>query len=85
MFLRFIFYAFLAYLLFKLVFDLIIPIITTTGKIRKQFAAAREQMEQQQQQYQQRTQQEAPQQGKSDHATDGIGDYIEFEEIKKDK
>jgi hypothetical protein len=83
MVLRYIFYAFLAYLGFRLIFDLIIPIVTTTRKIKKQFAQAREQMEQQQ--YYQQQQHQAQQPSKPENVTDGIGDYIEFEEIKKDK
>jgi predicted amidophosphoribosyltransferase len=76
MMLRFIFYAFLIYILYKLVFDFIIPVVTTTRRIRKQFNQARETVEQQQQQYQQQSQ-------KPENVTNGIGEYIEFEEIKK--
>jgi hypothetical protein len=73
MILRFLFYAFLLYLGYKLVFDLIIPVVRTTRKIRSQMNQARERMEQQHQQ-----QQEKPQ-----NVTDGIGEYIDFEEIRK--
>ena len=76
MMLRFIFYAFLLYIGYKLVFDFIIPVVSTTRRIRKQFNQAREQMEQQQQQYQQQGE-------KPENVTNGIGEYIEFEEIKK--
>jgi hypothetical protein len=75
MMLRFIFYAFLLYIGYKLVFDFIIPVVSTTRRIRKQFNQAREQMEQQQQ-YQQQGE-------KPENVTNGIGEYIEFEEIKK--
>jgi hypothetical protein len=75
MMLRFIFYAFLLYIGYKLVFDFIIPVVSTTRRIRKQFNQAREQMEQQQQ-YQQQGE-------KPENVTTGIGEYIEFEEIKK--
>ena len=74
MMLRFIFYAFLLYIGYKLVFDFIIPVVSTTRRIRKQFNQAREQMEQQQQ-YQQQSE-------KPENVTNGIGEYIEFEEIK---
>jgi Sec-independent protein translocase protein TatA len=76
MMLRFIFYAFLLYIGYKLLFDFIIPVVSTTRRIRKQFNQAREQMEQQQQQYQQQGE-------KPENVTNGIGEYIEFEEIKK--
>jgi hypothetical protein len=77
MMLRFILYAFLLYILYKLVFDFIIPVAGATRRIRKQFDQAREQMEQQQKQNKQQT-------GKpAENVTHGIGDYIEFEEIKE--
>ena len=79
MMLRFIFYAFLLYIGYKLVFDFIIPVVSTTRRIRKQFNQAREQMEQQQQQQQQYQQQG----GSPENVTNGIGEYIEFEEIKE--
>lgn len=75
MILRFLFYAFLIYLGYKLIFDLVIPVVRTTRKIRSQMNQARERMEQQHQQY---AQQEKPQ-----NVTDGIGEYIDFEEVKK--
>jgi hypothetical protein len=40
-------------------------------------------MEQHQEQY--RQQQQPSKQSKPENVTDGIGDYIEFEEIKQDK
>ena len=76
MMLRFIFYAFLLYMVYKLVFDLIIPVVTTTRRIRKQFDQARQQMDQQEGQ----TRQQA---GRTENVSQGIGEYIEFEEIKE--
>ena len=76
MMLRFIFYAFLLYMLYKLVFDFIIPVVSTTRRIRKQFDQARQQMEQQQAQARQQTE-------RPENVTHGIGEYIEFEEIKE--
>jgi dephospho-CoA kinase len=76
MMLRFIFYAFLLYMLYKLVFDFIIPVVSTTRRIRKQFDQARQQMEQQQAQARQQTE-------RPENVTQGIGEYIEFEEIKE--
>jgi hypothetical protein len=77
MMLRFILYAFLLYILYKLVFDFIIPVAGATLRIRKQFDRAREQMEQQQKQYQQ------PAEKPAENVTSGIGEYIDFEDIKK--
>lgn len=76
MVLRFLLYAFLAYMLYKLVFDLIIPLARTTKRIRRQFEEVRQQMEGQQKQYQQES-------SKPENVTNGIGEYIDFEEVKK--
>ena len=78
--LRYVFYGLLIYMLYRLVFNFIIPVTIATRKVRKQFKQAKQQMEQmQQQQYQQQTQfrqqQEKPKAASSD-------DYIDFEEIK---
>lgn len=37
MFLRYLFYAFLIYLAYRLVFDLIIPVYKTTRQVKRQF------------------------------------------------
>jgi hypothetical protein len=63
-------------MLYKLVFDFIIPVVSTTRRIRKQFDQARQQMEQQQAQARQQTE-------RTENVTQGIGEYIEFEEIKE--
>ena len=76
MMLRFILYAFLLYMLYKLVFDFLIPVVSTTRRIRKQFDHAREQMEQQQAQARQQTE-------RPENVTQDMGEYIDFEEIKK--
>jgi hypothetical protein len=63
-------------MLYKLVFDFIIPVVTTTRRIRKQFDQTREQMEQQQEQARQQT-------ARPENVTQGIGEYIDFEEIRE--
>jgi len=72
---RYIFYALVIVLLYKLIFDFIIPIFITTKKMRDQFAKAKQQMEEQQN----------PQQNNIKVSTENskIGEYIEFEEIRK--
>ena len=72
---RYIFYALLLSLLYKLVFDFIIPIFITTKKMRDQFAKAKQQMEEQQN----------PQQNNIKVSTENskIGEYIDFEEVRK--
>ena len=78
---RLAFELFLLYLLYKLVFDLIIPMVRTTQQVKKQFgemsARMQDKMNEQQQQataYKSTRKADAPK-GKND-------DYIEFEEVK---
>jgi hypothetical protein len=74
---RFLFFAFLAYLAFKLIFNLIIPVYRTTRKLKKGFREMHEKMQQHTQQQQS--------QSYSTHVPDKkapAGDYIEFEELK---
>ena len=79
MILRFLFYAFLLYLAYKLVFHFIIPVYRTTRKLKRGFREMQERM-------QQHAGPSAHQQPQQDPAHDrkktGAGDYIEFEEIK---
>jgi len=78
---RFVFYAIVFFLLYKLVFDFIIPIFMTTTKMRNQFNQARQQMQEEQQQ----TNQQQGETGKNSSPGNAakIGEYIEFEEIRK--
>ena len=76
--LRFLFYAFLLYLAFKLVFDLIIPVYRTTRKLKKGFREMQQKMNQHKEQYNQQT---TPPQVKETEKSKA-GDYIDFEEIK---
>ena len=77
--LRFLFYAFLLYLAFKLVFDLVIPVYRTTRKLKKGFREMQQKMNQHQEQYNQQTN-AAPQVKETEKSK--AGDYIDFEEIK---
>jgi hypothetical protein len=75
-----VFELFLLYLLYKLVFDFIIPVYNTTKQVKKQFGDmqqnVQEQMKQQQQnQYTTKGTATPPPRSKSD-------DYIDYEEIK---
>jgi hypothetical protein len=76
---RFLFYAFLIYLAYRLVFHFIIPIYITSRKVKKQFQEMKDKMQDhinQQQGYQQSP---TPQpQDKKEQ----VGDYIDFEEVK---
>ncbi len=74
---------FLIYILYKLIFEFIIPVYQSTKKIRKQFSEMHSKMQNDMSSYQSqqnssqnvRPQTTAPQQKKE-------GDYIEFEEVK---
>ena len=68
------------YLLYKLIFDLIIPIYRTTHQVRQQFNDIKAKMEQQNSENFQNSQN-----NKSDTQTppkEKVGEYIDFEEIK---
>ncbi|MGN7822310.1 hypothetical protein ACTJJB_19405 [Chitinophaga sp. 22536] len=81
--LRFLLYMFFAWLLYKLVFEFIIPVYRSTKAVRKQMNDIQQHMRQQYEEQQsahnygqgQSSQGQAPKPPKRD-------DYIDFEEIK---
>jgi hypothetical protein len=76
---RFLLYAFLIYLAYRVVFHLIIPLYKTTRQVKKQFREMHKNMEDhinQQQSYQQNA---SP---KPEDKKEPAGDYIDFEEVK---
>lgn len=78
--LRYLFYAFLIYLAYRLVFHFIIPIYKTTKQVKRQFREMHDRMEDhitQQQQATQPTSVPEPEIKKQQ-----AGDYIDFEEVK---
>jgi hypothetical protein len=86
--LRYLFYAFLIYLAYRLIFHFIIPIYTTTRQVKKQFremsarmnrSDGHSRMEDQMNQ-QQTNQQTMP--PKQEDKKPPAGDYIDFEELK---
>jgi len=79
MILSFLFFTFLAYLLFRVIFDFVIPIYKTTRKVKRTFREMNERMNQQQQ-----TGAAAQQQTTSEPANkkSTLGEYIDFEEVK---
>ncbi len=72
---------FALYLLYKLIFDFIIPVVKTTSQVKKQFGDMTAQMQEKMNQQQQQasnfnaTTKQAPPSARKD-------DYIEFEEVK---
>ncbi|HEX6171508.1 MAG TPA: hypothetical protein VFZ33_17600 [Chitinophagaceae bacterium] len=77
--LRYLFYAFLIYLAYRLIFHFIIPIYKTTKQVKKQFREMHGQMEDHLNQ-QQANQQTMP--PKQEDKKTQAGDYIDFEEVK---
>lgn len=76
---RILFYAFLVYLLYKLIFDFIIPVYKTTRQVKKGFNEMQDRMQEHMRQQQQPQQ---SQRSKSESPKTNPGDYIEFEELK---
>ncbi len=71
---RLAFELFLLYLLYKLVFEFIIPVYKTTKRIKKQMGDMQQKMHEQQ------SRQDAP--TPQPHKRDFSKDYIEYEEVK---
>jgi len=76
MILRFLFYAFLIYLGFRLLFNFILPVYRTTKQVKKGFRDMHERMNQAAGQQQQAKPQKAEEKPKA-------GEYIDFEEVKE--
>jgi hypothetical protein len=72
---RILFFGIIFYLLYRLVFDLIIPVINTTLHIRRQFRNMQNPVN---------GQADPGAQPRQEHARKTpVGDYIDFEEVKK--
>lgn len=75
----FIFYFFLAYMLYQLVFRFIIPVYRTTRQVKKSYRDMQEKMQNHQERTQKATFSKPHAQGKQPK---NVGDYIDFEEVK---
>lgn len=77
--LAFLFYCFLAYLLYNIIFKFVIPVYRATKQVKKGFKDMQDRMQQQ----------TGPQNTfsntttKSSTSTVKTGDYIDFEEVKE--
>jgi len=71
---------FLLYLLYKFIFDFIIPVYESSKKIKKQFGEMQEKMQNNMNQYQ--NQQKAALSSPVEKPEKKEGDYIDFEEVK---
>ena len=78
---RFLLWAFVIYMLYRFVFDLVIPVAKTTRQVKKKVQQMQDAMQQQYQQQQQQ-QQAASQVPPTPSAKTDSGEYIDFEEIK---
>jgi hypothetical protein len=81
-FFRIVIELFALYLLYKLIFDFIIPVAKTTRQVKKQFDAVQHKMQQQQQHYQAQEQAGAKTATAKPTEAGKAGDYIDFEEVK---
>jgi hypothetical protein len=77
--LAFLFYCFLAYLLYNIIFKFVIPVYRATKQVKKGFKDMQDRM--QQQTGQQNTFSNTT--TKSSTSTVKTGDYIDFEEVKE--
>jgi sortase (surface protein transpeptidase) len=76
---RYVFYAILIYLAYRLVFHFIIPIYKTSKQVKKQFREMHQRMQDQANQQQSYQQTSTPQ---PEPKKQQSGDYIDFEELK---
>ena len=76
----YIFYAILFYLLYRFITGFVIPVITTTSQVKKQFNAMHRQAEAQQEQRNGGGTTIRPVDQKPKYDVDG--EYIKFEEVK---
>jgi lipopolysaccharide export LptBFGC system permease protein LptF len=73
------FIAIAFYIIYKVVFDFIVPVYKTTARVKNQFKNMHETMQQQPNNFQEQQNKGAEKQ-KKDTST---GEYIDFEEVKK--
>jgi hypothetical protein len=74
------FYGIIIYLVYKLVFDLIMPVSSAARHMKQQFRDVHTHM---QEQPNPPRQQEEPQKKAGPKSGNVVGDYIDFEEVKK--
>ncbi len=77
-----IFELFVFYLLYKLVFDFIIPVYNTTKQVKKQFGDMQQNMQEKMKQQQQEQNQYTTKTAATPPPRPKADDYIDYEEIK---
>jgi len=76
---------FLLYLLYKLIFDFIIPIYIASKKVKKQFGEMQSKMQDQMNQYNRQNSQQAQTSATTKPENKKKEEYIDYEEIKETK
>ena len=79
---KLIIYGILLYLLYKFVFELVIPVSKATSQVKDKLKKMQEEQLKQQQYQQQQAQAAEIQAQQAKQAGTKSGDYIEFEEVK---
>jgi uncharacterized protein YybS (DUF2232 family) len=74
------FWAIVIYLIYKIVFGFVVPVSQAGKQMKQQFQNMHEHMQQQNENFRQQNQQPHNAQQKSKNV---VGDYIDFEEVKK--
>ena len=82
--LRYLFYAFLIYLAYRLVFHFIIPVYKTTRQVKKQFSEMNSRMQDHMNQspYAKAAEDKQSSNTNTTNKKEQAGDYIDFEELK---
>ncbi|HVM87302.1 MAG TPA: DUF4834 family protein [Puia sp.] len=75
-----LFYAIVIYLIYKIIFDFIVPVSHAGRQMKQQFQDLHDQMQQPSNNSQPQKRQ---QNNKQEKTKDVVGDYIDFEEVKK--
>ena len=83
MFLKIVLWAIGLYFLYKFIYGFVLPVYRTTRNVRRQFRDVQSKMNEQFRAQQQQQEQYHQQQEKATRNKNVVGDYIEFEEIKK--
>lgn len=81
MILRFFFFAFLIYLVYKLIVDFAIPLYKTTRRVKQSFRDMQQKMQEEQNGFSDAY--HPTQKGKVVNDKEPLGDYIDFEEVKE--
>jgi hypothetical protein len=78
MILRVLLYGLIFYLLYKFIFDFLVPVVKTTQQVKKGF----QQMQNQMNQFQQQQTAAADTKSADTSPKETAGEYIDFEEVK---